>query len=56
MHMVALGLAVKGPSGGPPLALTAWTGLENTTLTLHGVSFWQEMLLGFEQVYDNQKC
>ena len=32
-----LGLAVKeswlGP-GGPPLTLTAWTGLENTTLTL----------------------
>ena len=30
-------LGVKGPwlgLGGPPLALTAWTGLENTTLTL----------------------
>ena len=30
-----LGLAVKGPwlgLGGPPLSLTAWTGLENTTL------------------------
>ena len=27
MHMVALGLAVKGPSGGPPLALTAWRTL-----------------------------
>jgi len=41
VHMVVLGLAVKGPSGGPPLTLTAWTGLENTTL----VSFWQGRLL-----------
>ena len=32
-----LGLALKGPwlvPGGPPHALTAWTALENTTLTL----------------------
>ena len=32
-----LGLALKRPwlaPGGPPHALTAWTGLENTTLTL----------------------
>ena len=34
-----LGLAVKVPwlgPGGPILALTAWTGLENATLTLGG--------------------
>ena len=32
-----IGLAVNGPwlgPGGPPLALTAWTGLDNTMLTL----------------------
>ena len=32
-----LGLAVKEPllgPGGPPLTLIAWTGLQNTTLTL----------------------
>ena len=32
-----LGFALKGPwlgPGGPPLALTAWPGLENTTFTL----------------------
>ena len=32
--------------GGPPHALTAWTGLENTTLTLQRAGFWQERLLG----------
>ena len=35
-----LGLALKRPwlvPGGPPHALTAWTGLENTTLTLQRV-------------------
>ena len=35
-----LGLAVKGPwlgPGEPPLTLTVWDGLENTTLTLQGV-------------------
>ena len=35
-----LGLAVKGPwlgPGEPPLALTAETGLENTTFSLQGV-------------------
>ena len=44
-----LGLALKRPwlaPGGPPPALTAWTGLENTTLTLQRASFWQERLLG----------
>ena len=44
-----LGLAFKRPwlaPGGPPPALTAWTGLENTTLTLHRAGFWQERLLG----------
>ena len=44
-----LGLPLKRPwlvSGGPPHALTVWTGLENTTLTLQRASFWQERLLG----------
>ena len=44
-----LGLALKRPwlvPGGPPHALTAWTGLENTTLTLQTAGFWQERLLG----------
>ena len=44
-----LGLALKRPwlvPGGPPHTLTAWTGLENTTLTLQGAGFWQEWLLG----------
>ena len=44
-----LGLALKSPwlaLGGPPPALTAWTGLENTTLTLQRAGFWQERLLG----------
>ena len=38
--------------GGPPHALTAWTGLENTTLTLQRAGFWPERLLarlGFEK-------
>ena len=44
-----LGLALKRPwlvPGGQPHALTAWTGLENTTLTLQRACFWQERLLG----------
>ena len=44
-----LGLALKRPwlvPGGPPHAPTAWTGLENTTLTLQRAGFWQERLLG----------
>jgi len=44
-----LGLALKRPwlaPGGPPPALTAWTGLENTTLTFQRAGFWQERLLG----------
>ena len=44
-----LGLALKRPwlvPGGPPPALTAWTGLENTTLTLQRAGFWPERLLG----------
>ena len=32
--------------GGSPHALTAWTGLENTTCTLQRAGFWQEWLLG----------
>ena len=34
-----------GP-GGPNLVLAAWTGLENATLTLYRVNFWQRRLLG----------
>ena len=37
-----LGLALKRPwlvPGGQPNALTAWTGLENTTLTLQRAGF-----------------
>ena len=44
-----LGLALKRlwlVPGGPPPALTAWTGLENTTLTLQRAGFWPERLLG----------
>ena len=44
-----LDLAFKRPwlaPGGPPPTLTAWTGLENTTLTLQRAGFWQERLLG----------
>ena len=44
-----LGLALKRPwlvPGGQPHALTAWTGLENTTLTLQRAGFWPERLLG----------
>ena len=44
-----LGLALKRPwsvPGGPPHALTAWTGLENITLTLQRAGFWRERLLG----------
>ena len=44
-----LGLALKRPwlvPGGPPHTLTAWTGLENTTLTLQRAGFLQERLLG----------
>ena len=44
-----LGLAVKEPwlgPGGPILALAAHKGLENATLTIWGVHFWQGSLLG----------
>ena len=44
-----LGLALKRPwlvPGGQPHALTAWTGLENTTLTLQRAGFRQERQLG----------
>ena len=44
-----LGLALKGPwlgPGGAPPALTAWTGLQNTTPHLLGVDFWQGRLFG----------
>ena len=43
-----LGLALKRPwlvPGGPPHALTPWTGLENTTLTLQRAGFWPERLV-----------
>ena len=40
-----LGLAVKVPWGAF-LALAAWTGLENATLTLYRIHFWQGRLLG----------
>ena len=33
-----------GSSMWPPPALTAWTGLQNTPLTLQRASFWQERL------------
>ena len=46
MHMVAARLGFEKVPGGPPHALTAWTGLENTTLTLQRAGFWQERLLG----------
>ena len=42
-------LAVKGPRlglGGPYFVLAAWTGLENTTLSLQGVHCCQGRLLG----------
>ena len=45
-----LGLVVKAPwlgPGEPILALAAWTGLENTALTLYRVHFWQGRLLVF---------
>ena len=49
-----LGLALKeswlGP-GGPPPTLTAWTGLQNTTLALQRVDFWPGKLVW---VYDNE--
>ena len=44
-----LGLTVKGlwlAPGGPILTLAISTGIENATLTLQGVHFWQERLLG----------
>ena len=44
-----LGLALKRPwlaPAGPPHALTAWAGLENTTLTLQRAGFLQKRLLG----------
>ena len=49
MHMVAARLGFEKTvvvPGGPPHALTAWTGLENTTLTLQRAGFWPERLLG----------
>ena len=48
-----LGLALKGPwlgLGGPPAALTTWTGLENTS---RGLVSGKEGCLGSEWVYDN---
>ena len=39
-----LGMAVKSSWLGldiSPLILSAWTGLENTTLNLYGIDFWQ---------------
>ena len=44
-----LGLALKRPW----LALTAWTGLENTALTLQRAGFWQGYLVS-ERVYGNR--
>ena len=46
-----------GP-GGPPLAQTAWTGLENTThlVGVVGVGFWQGRLLALDLMYDNPEC
>ena len=45
VHMVGARLdfekAMVG-TGGPPPTPTAWTGLENTTLTLQRAGFWQE--------------
>ena len=52
-----LGLALKRPwlvPGGPPPALTAWTGLENTTLTLQGLVSGKKGCLVSERVYGNQ--
>ena len=49
-YMVAARLGTKGS----PLVLTAWKGLENTTLTLQGVGFGKEGCLGSEQVYGNR--
>ena len=49
MHMVAARLGFEKARlvpAGPPHALTAWTGLENTTLTLQRAGFLQERLLG----------
>ena len=46
-----LGLALKGPwlvLGGLLPTLTAWTGLENTTLTLQKVGFCERRLLGLQ--------
>ena len=40
------GVQTRLVPGGPPHALTAWTGLENTTLTLQRAGFLQERLLG----------
>ena len=42
MHMVAARLGFEKAI---PHALTAWTGLENTTLTLQRAGFLQERLL-----------
>ena len=48
-QMVAAKLASEGPwlePGGPPFALAAWTGLENSILTLYGAE-------GSERLFDN---
>ena len=49
------GLTVKGPwlgPGGPPLALTAWTSLENTTCK--GLVSGKEGCFGTERVYESR--
>ena len=51
-----LGLALKRlwlVPRGPPHALTAWTALENTNLTLQRAGFWQEWLLGLCMATDS---
>ena len=40
--------AMVGTGRATPPALTAWTGLENTTHTLQRAGFWQERLLGLQ--------
>ena len=49
MYMVAARLGFEKAVVGTQRAIppsTAWTGLENTTLTLQRAGFWQERLLG----------
>ena len=48
-------VAVKGlwlGLGGPPLALTAWTGLKTLLSPCRGLVFGKEGCLGSESVYD----